>query len=128
MPIKKSKVTDRTSAVTFDLVLRNDETGEVETEKVCAKVRSLSYERWQKLFNPDSNAGVEAKEVLAAQLSEIVADLDIVDDNGNPFAPTVENLRTIDMPILTQYSEAILSFFVPQKEEGKRSAASTPGS
>jgi hypothetical protein len=116
MPIKKSKVTDRTVPVKFTLILRNDETGAIEQEEVCPKVRSLSYERWQQLFPPNGNGAEPDKEILARQLSEVVADLDIVDDEGQPFTPTIENLKTIDMPVLSQYSEAILRFFVPTKE------------
>lgn len=121
MPLNKSRVTDRTAAVKFALILRNEETGEVETEEVCPKVRSLSYERWQQLFPPDSNGANPDKETLARQLSEVVVDLDITDDDGNPFSPTIENLKTIDMPVLTQYSEAILRFFVPANSNWKKS-------
>jgi hypothetical protein len=128
MSLNKSRVTDRTVPVKFTLILRNDHTGEVETEEVCPKVRSLSYERWQQLFPPDRNGASQDKETLARQLSEVVADLDIVDDDKNPFPPTIENLKTIDMPILTQYSEAILRFFVPATSSSTESAPSTSDS
>jgi hypothetical protein len=128
MPLKKTRVTDRTVPVKFDLVLRNDGTGEIETETVCPMVRSLSYDRWQQLFPPGSDNASPDKEVLARQLSEVVADLDIVDDQGMPFAPTIENLRTIDMPVLSQYSEAILSFFVPVKTTLTKSDGSSSDS
>jgi len=128
VPLNKSRVTDRTVPVKFSLILRNDETGEVETEEVCPKVRSLSYVRWQQLFPPDTNGASPDKEVLARQLSEVVADLDIVDDDGNPLAPTIENLKTIDMPVLSQYSEAILRFFVPKSATSTKNGSSSSDS
>jgi len=128
MSLNKSRVIDRTVPVKFTLILRNDQTGEVETEEVCPKVRSLSYERWQQLFPPDRNGTSPDRGTLARQLSEVVADLDITDDDGNAFPPTIENLKTIDMPVLTQYSEAILRFFVPANSSSRESEPASNGS
>jgi len=119
MSLEKKRITDRTVPVPFTLILRNDETGEVETEEVCPKVRSLSYERWQQLFPNGVNSNGADPGKLARQLSEIVADWDMVDD-GAPYQPSVEDLKAFDMPILSQYSEAILLFFVPDTNDLKK--------
>jgi hypothetical protein len=127
MPLNKSRVTERTASVKFTLVLRNEETGEVETEEVCPTVRSLSYERWQQIFPPEEASSEATTDRLARQLADVVVDLDIVGDDGAPFAPTIENLKTIDMPVLSQYSEAILRFFVPNAKDlkSRQSTSST---
>lgn len=74
--------------------------------------RSFSPEEWDRM---DKEAKDE-KWALVKELSTLLVSTGLEDDNGNPIAPTEENLRQIETPILRAMLTAILSTTLPKKE------------
>lgn len=63
---------------------------------------------------------------LAKYLANVVTQWDLVDDEGEPVAPTEEILRTLPVKFLGKVFEAIAEDINPQKKTGKSFAGTSP--
>jgi len=60
---------------------------------------------------------------LARMLAGIVIDWDVLDENGQPLEPTVENLRRLPVAFLTRVTNAINRDSAAEKDDLKNSGA-----
>lgn len=74
--------------------------------------RSFSPDEWDRLEEDTA----DEKWRVAIQLSKLLVSTGLEDDDDSPIAPTVENLRRIESPILTAMLRAIVGTTLPKKE------------
>jgi hypothetical protein len=74
--------------------------------------RSFSPAEWDRI---DQEASSE-KWKLVKELSQLLVSTGLEDDDDRPIAPTEENLRQIETPILKAMLTAILDTTLPKKE------------
>jgi hypothetical protein len=141
MPYKASKLETAYRIAAVQVVLLNDR-NEPEEVVLHVKFRPLTLaklEEWdatekktaQDVVIPREKNGQrgagsvqpasepsEDKDILARQLSEVVLDLDLVEDDGvTPKAITLEYLKTLDLGFLKDVARAIYDRAFPEKKE-----------
>lgn len=110
MPISTSRLAQRVLRVTVRVP---DEQGEFVSEelKVTHKPVTLSIlNHWREAAK--ENEGWSTVD----ELSEILIDMDLVDDHGKPVKPTRKVLETLDLPILRAVHKAIMEDIFPNEQ------------
>lgn len=128
MPYKAAQFESAYRIAAVVVMLNNDRN---EPEEVTLKVKyrplsltklaewdALAQERQTVIVKKGKKAEPEDKSLLARQLSEVVVDLDLVEDDGvTPKKVTFEYLETLDLGFLKDVQRVIVERAFPEKKE-----------